>query len=115
MFLSDTRYLTIRKNLRQILKDTRDRIERIPTPQEQLTTRNMISIDSNFFQKYVNGIDYNRAKEFYNTIRDLRQNSTRIPCLEIIYIQNKSEYLILQSETFAKRTKELRRTVTSAC
>ncbi len=106
MFLSDTRYLIIRKNLRQLLRDSRDRIEQAPAFEQPIKT-STISIRQDFFQKYFNGTDYNRTKEFYNAIRNLKQDSIQIPYLGT-YVPNKSRCLIIQSETFAKKTKELR-------
>ncbi len=107
MFLSDMRYLAIRNSLRQVLRDSRDRIEKVEDFSEQSAEKGRISQD--FLNRYMNGMDYPRANVFYNAIRNLRQNSFQIPYIGITYISKKDRVLIMQAETFAKEIKEIRR------
>lgn len=108
MFLSDARYLSIRTNLREILRDSRDRIENAPGIQEQVTMTQDKGIKRDFLQKYLNGLDYNRAKEFYHAMRDLRQDNIQIPCFGTTYVPSKSKYLIMQAEKFAREIRKIR-------
>jgi len=108
MFLSDARYLTIRTNLREILRDSRNRIEDDLGIREQIAMTQDKGIKRDFLQKCLNGIDYKRAKEFYYAMRDLRKDNIQIPCFGTTYVPNRSKHLIMQAEKFAREIKKIR-------